>query len=138
MAFEEQLMRGDLRLLVVDDEPVIRSALVKVLNDQGFHAEQAEDGVTAVKLIQSSAQPFDLLVTDIVMPGLNGLDLAEMMIAQSPRTKILIISAYAPPMALGMRQLPFLQKPFDLQTFVYTVRTMLNSWAPTEPLPPHR
>lgn len=115
------------RVLVVDDEPIIRRVLVRVLDEAGFRTASADYGVTAVGVVQSTPHPFDLLVTDIRMPYMDGLDLARVMRNLSPSTPVLFISGYAASNALedGMAGAPFLQKPFTTETFLETIQFIL-------------
>jgi len=104
------------RVLVVDDEDGIRRSLVRVLALNGFETRDASDGLSAWGLALS--QRFDLVVTDLRMPGLDGMELATRVIQANPRTRILIISAYPP---IGMPPYPFMQKPFSMVDFLTTV-----------------
>ena len=104
------------RVLVVDDEDVIRRALVRVLAINGFETRDAADGMTAWGLALS--QRFDLLVTDLRMPGLDGMELATRVTQAHPSTRVLIISAYAP---IGLSPYLFMPKPFSLEEFMAAV-----------------
>ena len=128
--------RGNLRLLVVDDEAIVRRNLVRALRGRGFSPEEAPDGHLAAEMIRNTARPYDMVITDIVMPGMDGFALAELTKTLSPTTQILLISAYAPePDGRWVDRWPFLQKPFDLSVFVGTVCELLNSWTPPESFP---
>lgn len=104
------------RVLVVDDEEVIRRALVHTLVINGFETRDAAEGLTAWALALS--QRFDLLVTDLRMPGIDGLELAARVTQAHPGTKVLIVTAYQP---VGMPQHPVLMKPFSMEDFLTTV-----------------
>ena len=124
------------RLLVVDDEELIRRPLLRALKGYGFEVAEAGDGEEAAGLIRDSGQPFDLLVTDVVMPRMNGWDLADLTMSLSPGTRILVISAYAAdPPRQALHALPYLQKPFDLEVFLTTVRQLLHSPTPPKSFP---
>jgi CheY-like chemotaxis protein len=85
---------GVVRVLVVDDRFVIRDFVSRVLRQAGYLTETASDAGVAV-MAAETFQPLDLLVTDIKMPGMNGVDLARAMQARAPRLKVLYLSAYA-------------------------------------------
>ena len=110
------------RVLVVDDEDTIRRVLVRTLVINGFETRDAADGITAWGLALS--QRFDLLVTDLRMPGLDGLELAKRVTQVYAGTKVLLISAYQP---IGMPTFAFLQKPFSMTDFMTTVAQLFVS-----------
>jgi len=85
---------GVVRVLVVDDEFVIRQFVSRVLSQAGYLTETASDAGVAV-MVAETFQPLHLLVTDIKMPGTNGIDMARAMRARDPRLKVLYLSAYA-------------------------------------------
>jgi two-component system, cell cycle response regulator CpdR len=119
------------RLLVVDDDPSIRYTLHHFLKDQGFTVSTAPDGAVAAGLILNSPTPFDLLITDIVMPGMNGLDLAEFTADVSPVTRVMLISSYVPTPRKGVAILPFLAKPLDLDQLLAMITELLGEFAPS-------
>jgi CheY-like chemotaxis protein len=80
------------RILVVDDQSVVREILAEYLSLDGYKVSQAADAVQALALI-SSGEPFDLVLTDIDMPGdFDGLDLARRVKETTPATKVILIS----------------------------------------------
>jgi CheY-like chemotaxis protein len=60
-------------VLVVDDEPSLRQVIRRTLETEGFHVEEASDGESALRLIQARPEPFDLVLTDLSMPHIDGL-----------------------------------------------------------------
>ena len=108
------------RVLVAEDEPLICELVQMILEDEGHKVAKAPDGEDALALYTSAEEPFDLLVTDMIMPGMNGIELAARARQQNPDLAVLFISGYTDD-ALGERRdsLPanslFLQNPF-LQT----------------------
>ena len=86
-------LNGKRRILVVDDEPVIADTLVTILNGNGFSAQAAYDGASALDLVALS--PPDLLITDVSMPGMNGIDLAIKVRELFPDCKVLLFSGHA-------------------------------------------
>ncbi len=109
-----------LRVLVVDDEWLVREALIEVLDEAGFSTRQAMSATEALRHLQRD-EVIDLVVTDIEMPGaLNGADLARLLTAQRPEIGVLIVSGRRP------RSLPegarFLAKPFVPDELLHALR----------------
>ena len=82
------------RILLVEDDPALLMVMSRSLLGHGFTVETAENGVRALSLM-SKEEPFDLLVSDIVMPEMDGLELTLMATAQYPKLKVLLMSGYA-------------------------------------------
>lgn len=82
------------RILVVEDDPALSMVVSKSLTGRGFTVETAENGVAALGMLASEA-PFDLLLSDIVMPEMDGLELTLMATAQFPALKVILMSGYA-------------------------------------------
>jgi PAS domain S-box-containing protein len=88
--------RGTERILVVEDEPLVRASVVGQLQSLGYAVAQAPDGHTAIASCEATRLPYDLLLTDVVMPGpLSGRALADIVSRRWPKTKILFVSGYA-------------------------------------------
>jgi PAS domain S-box-containing protein len=98
------------RALVVDDEEVVRASTADMLADLGYHITEADSAEQAWDLIQGGLAP-DLLVTDHLMPGRTGTDLAREVLARLPATRVLIVSGYAEADEIAP-DLPRLVKPF--------------------------
>ena len=89
------LPRGTERVLVVEDDAQVRGSVVQQLRSLGYVITEAEDGSAGVAAFEAAVEPFDLLLTDVVMPGaLNGKALAEEVARRWPRTKIVFMSGY--------------------------------------------
>ena len=90
----------------------------------------AADGAQALQICQQSARPIDLLITDVVMPGLGGTAVAEALRARIPALKVIFISGYNDDMVLrhGIEhdKVPFLQKPFTAEALGRLVRATLD------------
>lgn len=88
-------LRGSERVLVVDDDEAVRRAVVRALASAGYRVESAENGRAALEVIASSAEPFDLLLTDVVMPELGARGLVEQARAWYPDLRVIQMSGYA-------------------------------------------
>lgn len=118
-------------VLVVDDEAGIRSLLRKVLLREGYNVLEATQGREGLETAKSFKGKIDLLLTDVVMPEMNGIELAQHLHTLRPSTKILLISGYMGANALEAEKLPsgtaFLQKPFTLNALLAKVREVLGA-----------
>lgn len=79
-------------VLVVDNESMMRSLVRRTLEAQHFQVEEAEDGESALSLIQSRTEPFDLVLTDLAMPGIDGRQLSETLARYRPSLAVLCMS----------------------------------------------
>jgi CheY-like chemotaxis protein len=82
-------------ILLVDDEPDIRSLVRDVLGPQGYRILEAGDADEALRVAHGHGEPIDLLLTDVVMPGMHGHELAARLLAQRPELKVLYMSGFA-------------------------------------------
>lgn len=118
------------RILLVEDENDLRHALYRSLLEEGYDVVEAEDGEAALKRVASPGEPFDLVISDIVMPGLGGIEFAERIIATRPQTLVLLISGQLNHPSLRDRPLPeglaLLEKPFQLRELREKVREVLS------------
>jgi len=116
-------------ILVVDDEDGIRALMGKVLTREGYEVIEASSGEEALEKARAYWGVIPLLVTDVVMPGMGGVDLASQLSAQRPGIRVMFISGYTGQSALSSAQLSqgfeFLQKPFTLSAFLGKVRAIL-------------
>lgn len=86
-----------LRVLVVDDEPLIRWSLVETLTDTGYEAVEATDGRSAVRAVSDAAIPFDVVLLDFRLPDSNDLTLLSQVRRLSPTTQVILMTAYGTP-----------------------------------------
>ena len=103
--------RSPRRVLVVDDDPTILRLLARLLTGAGFDVRTAADGLAA--LAEVAAWPPDVVLTDVAMPGLDGIRLARRLQEQGAATPIVLMSADEEA-GRAAPDLPFLPKPFDL------------------------
>jgi signal transduction histidine kinase/ActR/RegA family two-component response regulator/HAMP domain-containing protein len=122
---------GTETVLVVEDESVVRSLAVRALVDQGYRVLQAPDGQEALITSRAYEGEVHLLVTDVVMPGMNGKELADRLATERPGLRVLYVSGYTDHAVVrhGVLEegIAFLSKPFDLRDLVRTVREVLDS-----------
>jgi two-component system cell cycle sensor histidine kinase/response regulator CckA len=121
-------------VLVVDDEQGLRELVCRTLRDQGFNTLEAGHGAEALEVMESTPEPVDLVVTDVVMPGMDGRELGRRLAQRWPDLPILYISAYDVNDIFSRgsprNSAPFLQKPFPLDGLVTVVRGLLNARSP--------
>ena len=123
--------RGSEHILLVEDEDAVRSVAARVLLNQGYTVIQAHNGEEALDLLSELGDSIDLVLTDVVMPDMGGLVLAEKLKAKKPELRLLYMSGYseADKLQPGMNnfQFPFLQKPFSAESLMVKVREVLDA-----------
>src|SRR3954469_10299052 len=82
-------------VLVVDDEVAVRRFAARVLQREGYQVFEAEDGVQALEMLQNGAAGVDVVVSDVVMPRLNGVELMRELSSSRPDLPVLLMSGYA-------------------------------------------
>jgi two-component system, cell cycle sensor histidine kinase and response regulator CckA len=116
-------------ILVVDDEPGPRDLFIRALRDAGYGTWEAGDGLEALELIEKSPEAVNLVITDVVMPRMDGRELGRRLTQRWPALPILYISAYDVndifQRGSPRNSAPFLQKPFPLESLVHEVRNLL-------------
>jgi two-component system, cell cycle sensor histidine kinase and response regulator CckA len=119
------------RVLVVDDEQGLRDLVCRTLRAEGFSTLEAGHGAEALELIENAPTPIDLVVTDVVMPGMDGRELGRRLAQRWPNLPILYISAYDVNdifrRGSPRNSAPFLQKPFPLEGLITIVRGLLSA-----------
>jgi DNA-binding NtrC family response regulator len=114
-------------ILVVDDEVGIREFLAAYLQSKEFRVLTAGSGEEALERWDEMRDQVELLVTDIVMPGINGKILSEKLLADKPSLKVIFISGYLPEeIAEETLDGVFFRKPFHPQEFLQAVRQVLH------------
>ena len=92
-----QLPGGAETILLVEDEEAVRTLVREILSRLGYRVLVASDGIEALAVSRDLAEPIHLLLTDVIMPGMDGRELAERMMVARPDTRILFMSGYAEP-----------------------------------------
>jgi CheY-like chemotaxis protein len=109
--------RGPAPILVAEDEAMLRTIAVEMLEEAGFRVFEAADGVEALELLKANPQ-IGLLVSDVKMPRMDGYALVEASYALRPELKVLLMTGYAqepPPQLLKDHNIQVLHKPFNLE-----------------------
>ncbi len=123
-------MKGNATILLVEDENFVRELAEKVLSHEGYHVIAAHNAQEAMSLIKKHTLSIDLVVTDVVMPGISGVELGQKIQAMRPEVRVLYMSGYDDKMLqqqgeLG-HKLNFIQKPFTPDMFLRWVQEALN------------
>jgi DNA-binding NtrC family response regulator len=120
-------------VLVVDDDPMVRELETQVLHVQGYKVLAAEGAAEALRLAGETAT-IHLLITDLVMPEIDGLELTRQFRALHPMTPVLMVSGSLPLLRarseLDMDRFDFLAKPFQFSELIHKVRVLLDTFAP--------
>ncbi len=115
---------------MVEDEDSVRQLVRETLESRGYRVLEAANGNAALALAANHPDPIHLVITDVVMPGLNGHELVQQLQPARPGLKVLYLSGYAqdafPATAAVDSQKTFLQKPFTLQSLTRKVREILG------------
>jgi DNA-binding NtrC family response regulator len=114
------------KILLVEDESITRASIADVLRNDGFEVEEARDGAQALQIF--GRQRFDLVITDFVMPELNGFKLIARVHSFSPLTPVILITAYLSKdsgQAILQGTAEFIGKPIDLDVLLETVKHTL-------------
>jgi PAS domain S-box-containing protein len=128
---------GSETLLLVEDEAPVRLVARRALATAGYEVLEASDAAEARKLVARHGSRIEMLVTDVVMPGIRGPELAAELCAGLPRLRVLFLSGYSPDDLIRREDRAgygFMQKPFTPEALRQKVRELLNG-PPASPLP---
>ena len=121
--------RGE-HVLLAEDSPQVRQFTGRVLEEGGYRVTSACDGVEALERLSESPDGFDVLVTDVAMPGMGGVELARRCAELNLRIRVIFISAYAEPGLVeeGLRasRSRWLKKPFSSDALLFAIRRLLD------------
>jgi DNA-binding NtrC family response regulator len=121
---------GHETILLVEDEPDILTMTMDMLERQGYRVMAANSPVEAIRLASEYKGELNLLMTDVIMPGMNGRDLAKSLLALHPQLKRLFMSGYTSDViahhGVLNEELHFIQKPFSMQNLATKVREVLD------------
>jgi len=124
-------------ILLVEDESTVRDVTRALLESVGYRVLSSNNGEDALRRVALEGQRIDLLLTDLVMPGIHGAELAQHIHEISPTTATLFMSGYAQANVLqriDFRRAHFIRKPFDMKGLLSEVAEILGSSAETPPL----
>ena len=123
-------------VLLVEDEESVRELVRVTLVSRGYNVLEAENGERGLHIAESYKEHIHILITDVVMPGIGGRELAKLLLAQRPGISVLYLSGYTEDTVVTQGALGpgtgFLQKPFTLQNLAKKVREVIRS----QPAPP--
>jgi CheY-like chemotaxis protein len=121
---------GKATILVVDDEVALRHILVRQLRNEGYTVLEAGYGLEALEVARNAPQPIDLVLSDIVMPGMIGTELAQRLLAEHPGIHVVLMSAHiVDEVARPDRRwnVPVLRKPLEGGQVLAVVQLMLST-----------
>lgn len=118
------------RVVLVEDDMSVRSVFAKGLRAKGFHVTDVGTGEAALNLLRDASIGVDLLITDVVMPGMNGRELSERATQLRPDLRVLLVSGYADDEILrrGLLygEIDVLAKPFSLDELAQKIESVLG------------
>jgi two-component system, cell cycle sensor histidine kinase and response regulator CckA len=121
---------GTERVLLVEDNPVVRQAEERILRDAGYDVYAAENGVAALCVVAALHEPVDVLITDLKMPEMGGRAMVARLREDWPELPALLVSGYEPGNVFDLVTLPertrFLEKPFTADALLGAVRALLD------------
>lgn len=117
-------------ILLVDDEPGVLTLCQTILKSGRYNVLSAGGGEDALRLLQDSATRVDLALLDVMMPGINGVELATRILAESPATKVVLMSGYAQEevaSAVGDHPYGIIWKPFKTESLLRMIENALGN-----------
>ncbi|MBT3361440.1 MAG: PAS domain S-box protein [Rhodospirillales bacterium] len=123
-------IREDLRVLVVEDDALVRDVTVEYLRMVGLDVLEACDGATAIQSLENG-EPVDLVISDVIMPGLNGIELSEIVAERWPETRFLLMSGYSydefANRGIDHKSVGLLAKPFSKAQLLIRVSEIMDA-----------
>jgi CheY-like chemotaxis protein len=124
-------LRGSETILLVEDDAAVRNLASFFLQANGYTILGAGNGDAAIRVFEKQGDTIDMLITDVVMPGISGRELADQLVAKRPDLRVLYLSGYTNDAVLrhgvSHDQAHFLQKPFSPMSLALKVRETLNA-----------
>jgi two-component system cell cycle sensor histidine kinase/response regulator CckA len=122
--------RGSETILLVEDEASLLKMTTLLLERLGYQVQNASSGEEALRLARGSREQIDLLLTDMLMPGMSGCELAEVLLARDPALKVLFLSGHTGDTVVRHSvvhtEVAFLQKPFTFDALSKKLREVLD------------
>ena len=117
-------------LLLVDDDPMPRETLSALLQGEGFHVTAAATGEAAEKILKEAQPPYDLVITDLVMPGKSGMDVLKTALKMNPSCTVLVLTGFGSVReateAMELGAFDFVTKPMQIEQFRNTLRRLME------------
>lgn len=131
MTFKEDAVKNpSYKILVVDDEEAVRKLVSVLLSKRGHHCSEASDGVDALDKV--AMNKFDAIITDIVMPRMDGITLTVELLKQTPALPVMVMSAYynelSPVTAVAAGAREFITKPFSFTELNLRFQKMMSDY----------
>ena len=124
-------LTGTGTVLLVEDEDAVRMFGARVLRNKGYQVLEADNGENALDLINSTSEDIDLIISDVVMPGMDGHTFMQLVRQEMPHLKFILISGYAEDVAGGRIErdpsIRFLPKPFSLKDLAGAVKEVMGA-----------
>ncbi len=121
---------GNELILLVEDDEQVREMSISVLERRGYKVLKAETGEDAIEILRNETPSVDLLLTDVVMPGINGRELYDLIAPTQPDMKVIYMSGYAGEVLSSKgiigEGINFIQKPFSVQSLTKKIRKVLD------------
>lgn len=122
-------------VLAVDDEPVVLNLISTILQQNGYTVLQARDGEEGLRTFEQNSAIIGLIVTDMLMPRMNGIDMSQSIRALSPSIPILLVSGFDGPDGQPVRgDLSILRKPFRVSELIRTLEAMVDEVSQAKPM----
>ena len=122
-------MSGGETILVVEDADGIRNMVCAMLAQQGYQCLEASDGADALRMLDQTSEPIDLVLTDVIMPKMTGAELSRHLVRLRPELRVVFMSGYSDdPAVREFERIPpiFLAKPFTSTALFEKVRRALD------------
>ncbi|MEK7271763.1 MAG: response regulator, partial [Nitrospirota bacterium] len=112
------------KILVIDDEPIVRTSCIRSLSPEGYEVKSASSGKEALELLEN--EPFNLVLLDLKMPDMDGIEVLKKIKDTWPDTKVVMITGYSTVetavKTLKLGAFSYLEKPFTPDTLLETAR----------------
>lgn len=124
-------------VLVVDDEEIVSRLVTRLLTHNGYTVLQAASGEDALAIVRQRRPPVDLVLSDVIMPGMDGTELAGLVLAECPGPGVILMTGQLPQeierVNVGGHIVRVLRKPLDLDQLLEVLRATLEHFLPDEP-----